>query len=90
MLIDSWLIILDLRNLINESPDESHVECLGFMLVITVLVFRDGRCGTMSIVASGGVLVITCGALLWVCVLAWVGGTILGRVIFGNVPGVLR
>jgi len=44
----------------------------------------------MSVVASGCMLVITCGAALWVCVLAWIGGAILGRVIFGNMPGVLR
>jgi hypothetical protein len=31
-----------------------------------------------------------CGAALWVCVLAWIGGAILGCVIFGNVPGVLH
>jgi hypothetical protein len=35
-------------------------------------------------------LVITYGAVLWVCVLSWIGGAILGRVIFGNVPGVLH
>jgi hypothetical protein len=29
-------------------------------------------------------------AALWVCVLDQSGGAILGRVIFGNVPGMLR
>ncbi len=44
----------------------------------------------MSVVASSCVLVITCGAALWVCVLAWIGGAISEHVIFGNMPGVLR
>jgi hypothetical protein len=60
------------------------------MLVVTILVFRACRCGTVSVVASGGMLLITCGAALRVCVLAWSSGAILGCVIFGNVPGVLR
>jgi hypothetical protein len=90
MLIASWLIILELWNLMCGLPAVSLVEPLGSMLVVTFLVFRAGRCGTMSVVASGCVSVITCGAALWVRVLAWIGGTILGHVIFGNVPGVLR
>ncbi len=40
----------------------------------------------MSIVASGCMSVIRCGAALWV---VWIGGTISGHVTFGNVPGVL-
>jgi hypothetical protein len=90
MLIASWLTILELRNLMCGLPAVSLVECLGSMLVVTVLVFRASRCGTMSVVASGCMSVITCGAALWVCVLAWIGGTVLGRVILGNVPGVLH
>ncbi len=72
------------------SPAVSLVECLGFMLVATVLVFRACRCGTVDVVASDCMSVIMCGAALWVCVLAWIGGAILGRDIFGNVPGMLR
>jgi hypothetical protein len=90
MLIASWLIILELWNLMCGLPAVSLVEHLGSMLVVTVLVFHASRCGTMSIVASGCVSVITCGAVLWVCVLTRIGGAILGRAIFGNVPGVLR
>ncbi len=44
----------------------------------------------MSVIASDGVSLITCGAALWVCVLAWSGGAISGCVVFGNAPGVLR
>jgi hypothetical protein len=71
------------------SPAVSLVERLGFMLVVTVLVFCACRCGTVGVIASSCVLVIMCGAALWVFVLARIGGTILGCVIFGNVPGVL-
>jgi hypothetical protein len=90
MLIASWLIILELWNLTCGLPAVSLVDHLGAMPVVTALVFRACRCGTVSVVASGGVSLITCGAAFWVCVLAWSGGTISGRVIFGNVPGVLR
>jgi hypothetical protein len=71
-------------------PAVSLVERLGSMLVVTVLVFCADMCGTMSVVASGCVSVIMCGAVLWVCVLAWIDGAILGCVIFANLPGVLR
>ncbi len=53
-----------------ESPAVSLVKHLGSVLVVTVLVFHADRCGTMSVVASGCMLVIMCGAALWVCVLA--------------------
>ncbi len=59
------------------------------MLVDTVMFSMPGGCGTMSVIASGCVSMIMCGAVLWVCVLAWIGGAILGHVIFGNMPGVL-
>ena len=90
MLIASWLITLELRNMMCGLPAVSLVDCLGAMLVVTILVFRACRCGTVSVVASGGMLLITCGTALWICVLAWSGGAILGCVIFGNVPGMLR
>ena len=90
MLIAYWLIIPELRNLICGSPAVSLIDCLGAMLVVTVLVSSACRCGTVSVIASGGMLLITCGAALWVCVLAWSGGAILGCVVFGNAPGVLR
>jgi hypothetical protein len=89
MLIASWVIILELRNLMFGLPDVSLVDRLGAMPVATILVFCACRCGTVSDLASGGVLLIMCGAVLWVCVLARSGGAILGRVIFGNVPGML-
>ncbi len=71
-------------------PAVSLVDRLGAMLVVTDLVFHACMCGTVSIVASGDVSLITCSAAFWNCVLAWSGGVSLGRVIFGNVPGVLR
>jgi hypothetical protein len=77
MLIASWLIILELQNLMCGLPDVSHVDCLGAVPVATVLVFCACRCRTVSVVASSG-LMITCGAVLWVYVLAWSGGTIFG------------
>ena len=89
MLIASWLIILELQNLMCGLPAVSLVERLGFMLVVTV-VFRACRCGTVGIVASGCLSVITCGAALWVCMLAWIGGAISECVIFGNMPGMLH
>jgi hypothetical protein len=64
MLIVFWLIILESWNLMCGLPAVSLVECLGSMLVVTVLVFRDGQWGTMSIVVAVGMLVITCGAAL--------------------------
>jgi hypothetical protein len=90
MLIASWLIILELWNLMCGLPDVNLVDRLGAMPVATVLVFHACRCGTVSVIALGGVLMIMCDAALWVCVLAWSGGAILGRVIFGNAPGMLR
>ncbi len=89
MLIASWVIILELQNLMCGLPAVSVVERLGSMLVVTILDFRAGRCGTMSVIVSGYMLVITCGAALWVSVLAWIGGAILGHVIIGNMPCVL-
>jgi hypothetical protein len=89
MSIASWLMILELRNLMCRSPDVSHVDCLGAVPVATVLVFHACRCGTVRVVPLGGMSLITCGAVLWVCVLAQSGGAILGCVIFGNAPGVL-
>ena len=89
MLITSWLIILELRNLMFGLPDVSLVDRLGAMPVVTMLVFRASRCRYVSVVVSGGVLLITCGAALWVCVLARSGGAISGCVICGNAPGVL-
>jgi hypothetical protein len=71
-------------------PDVSLVDCLGTMPMATVLVFHACRCGAVSIVASTGVLLLTRAAALWICVLAWRGGAILGCVIFGNVPDVLH
>ncbi len=82
MLITSWLIILELWNLTCGLPAVSLVDCLGAMPVVAILVFHACRCGTVSVVASGGVLLIKCGAALWVCVLAWSGGVISGCVIF--------
>ncbi len=90
MLIASWLIILELQNWMCGSQAVSLVDPLGAMLVVTILAFHACMCGTVSIVASGGVSLITCGAALWGCVLAWSGGAISGCVIFGNVPGKLR
>ncbi len=40
MLIASWLMILELWNLMCGSPDVSHVAQLGAVPVATVLVFR--------------------------------------------------
>ncbi len=90
MLIASWLIILELQNLMCGLPAVSLVERLGNILVATFLVFCAGRCGTMSVVATGCMLMFTCGAALWVCVLAQIGGAMSGCVIFGNVPVVLH
>ena len=83
-------MLLELRNLMCGSPDVSRVDCVGAMPVATVLVFSACSCGTVSVIASGGVLLIMCGAALWVCVLARSGGMISGCVIFDNVPGMLH
>ncbi len=83
-------MILELQNLMHGLPDVSRIDCLGTVPVATVLVSRACRCGTMTVVALGSMLLITCGAALWVCVLAWSGGVILGCVIFGNAPGMLH
>ncbi len=88
-LIASLLMIIELWKWMCGSPDVSHIDCLGAMSVATVLVFRACCCGTLSLVATGGVLLIMCGAVNKVCVLAWSGGAISGRVIFGNAPGLL-
>ncbi len=82
-------MILELRNLMCGLPDVSCVDHLGAMSVATVLVFDACRCGIVSIVATGGMLLITCGAASGVCMLAQSGGAILGHVIFGNAPGML-
>jgi hypothetical protein len=76
MLIACWLIILELRNLMCGLPDVSLVDPLGTIPVATVLVFHACRCGTVSVIASGGMSLIACVAALWVCVLAWSGGAI--------------
>ncbi len=82
-------MILELRNPMCGLPDVSCVDCLGAVPMSTVLVFCACRCGTVSVVALGGMLLITCGAALWVSLLAQSGGAILGSVIFGNARGVL-
>jgi hypothetical protein len=82
-------MILELRKQMCGLPDVSCVDCLGAVPVATLLVFRSCYCGTLSVVAAGGLLLITCGAANGVCVLAWSGGAISKRVIFGNVPGML-
>jgi hypothetical protein len=56
----------------------SCVDRLGAVSVATILVFRACSCGTMSVVAMGGVLLIMCDAASRVCVLALSGGAILG------------
>ncbi len=89
MLITSWLMILEVQNRMCGSPDVSCIDHLGAVSVATVLVFRACSCGTASIIAMCSMLLITCGAASWVCMLAWSGGVILGRVTFGNTPGVL-
>ncbi len=83
-------MILELWNQMCGSPDVSPVEHLGAVSVATVLVFRACICGAMSVIAVGGMLLIMCGAASGVCVLAWSGGAISERVIFGKAPGVLR
>ncbi len=72
------------------GPDVSCVDSLGTMSVAIILVFHACSCGTVSVIAAGSVSLIMCGAASGVCVLAWSGGAILVRVIFGNAPGVLR
>ncbi len=90
MLMASRLMIHELWNRMCGSPDVSCVDCLGAVSVATIFVYHACSCGTMSVVAGGGISLITCGAASGVCVLAWSGGVILGPVIFGNVPGVLH
>ena len=89
-MIASWLMILELRERMCGLPDVSHVDRLGTMSVATILVFCACYCGTLRIVAAGSVSLIKCSAANGVCVLAQSFGAISGRVIFGNVPGMLR
>jgi hypothetical protein len=83
-------MVLELRKRMCGLPDMSHVDRLGALSVATFLVFCACNCGTVSIVATGGMLLIMCDAASRVCVLARSGGAISGRVIFGNAPGMLH